>query len=483
MAKLGGIKFGAPPATRKQSSLSPGPPQSPLEEPTSPLEAPMSPVKVSSSITEDVTEEATAAAPPMGDDETPDQESARRRATLARLRAGGTLGFGMFGHGPAAISASDDTRGLEQELETQEAEAAPPPPPAPSKRTSLPPPPADEGPRSPPYSPRQSLPPPPPVEEEEDAPPPPVSAVRPPQPTTSPVPLSPSTPTRRPPIPASEKRYSQHQPHPIAIPEDAPPPPSQSFDSQLVNEPAVMMMNQQSPVSPPLPPPLPPISTRPHTQPESPRRSMSAASRISRTSTTEHSPVLPHGSPASRQPSRQEAFPTPEQPVEAPRPSMNQGRPGYDQLVAASRDGGARLARAAKAMFDQGKRGHFGDGSSAGFVMVAIDQAQLARPTQEWGQVVFEQEGSSVMKRYDEPRPGDIAAFYDAKLKGKKGLAGYSQHVGSVEEPLLGVVVEFESKHKQKMRVLQVERGVPEEVSYRCEDLKSGKVIVYRVGL
>jgi hypothetical protein len=75
------------------------------------------------------------------------------------------------------------------------------------------------------------------------------------------------------------------------------------------------------------------------------------------------------------------------------------------------------------------------------------------------------------------PRPGDIAAFYDAKLKGKKGLSSYTQNVGSVEEPLVGIVSESETK-KHKLRVLQVERGVPEEVSYRCDDLKSGRVVV-----
>jgi hypothetical protein len=58
-----------------------------------------------------------------------------------------------------------------------------------------------------------------------------------------------------------------------------------------------------------------------------------------------------------------------------------------------------------------------------------------------------------------QPRPGDIAAFHDAKLKGKKGLQSYTQQVGSVEDPLVGVVIESEAK-KHKLRVLQVERGV-----------------------
>lgn len=58
-----------------------------------------------------------------------------------------------------------------------------------------------------------------------------------------------------------------------------------------------------------------------------------------------------------------------------------------------------------------------------------------------------------------QPRPGDIAALHDARLKGKKGLQSYTQQAGSVEDPLVGIVVEFEAK-KHKMRVLQVERGV-----------------------
>lgn len=106
-----------------------------------------------------------------------------------------------------------------------------------------------------------------------------------------------------------------------------------------------------------------------------------------------------------------------------------------------------------------------------------MDSAHLPRPTSQWGHVILEQEGSSVLKRSDEPRPGDIAAFYDTKLKGKKGLSSYTQNVGSVEEPLVGIVSESETK-KHKLRVLQVERGVPEEVSYRCDDIKSGRVVV-----
>lgn len=42
----------------------------------------------------------------------------------------------------------------------------------------------------------------------------------------------------------------------------------------------------------------------------------------------------------------------------------------------------------------------------------------------------------------------------------------------------MGVVVDFEVKNKHKVKVLQVERGVPGEVSYRLDDLKSGRAMV-----
>jgi hypothetical protein len=67
-------------------------------------------------------------------------------------------------------------------------------------------------------------------------------------------------------------------------------------------------------------------------------------------------------------------------------------------------------------MFDQGKKAYYGvgrannsltiaheqDGSPTGFVLIALDNAHVARPLSGWGQLVYEQEASSVLKRYDE---------------------------------------------------------------------------------
>jgi len=172
----------------------------------------------------------------------------------------------------------------------------------------------------------------------------------------------------------------------------------------------------------------------------------------------------------------------PHAPAPAQAPQAHRAPPGYAELQAASANYGASLLRSAKGIFDQGKRGYYGDGSPLGFMRVVFDQARLPipEPGAEWGQVIFEQDASSVLKRLDEPRPGDLAAFHDARLKGKKGISSYTQQVGSVQDPLLGIIAEVDQK-KRKIRVLQVERGHPDEVSYRLDDLKSGRVMVSRV--
>ena len=76
-----------------------------------------------------------------------------------------------------------------------------------------------------------------------------------------------------------------------------------------------------------------------------------------------------------------------------------------------------------------------------------------------FGTLVWEQEGPTQHKRYDDVRNGDVVVLHDAKLKGKKGLVPYNQQVGSVEEPMFAICAETEQK-KNKVKVWQVERGV-----------------------
>lgn len=98
------------------------------------------------------------------------------------------------------------------------------------------------------------------------------------------------------------------------------------------------------------------------------------------------------------------------------------------------------------------------DGSSRAFVWAALGDAGIDANV-GFGTLIWEQEGSTQHKRYDDIRVGDVVVLHDAKLKGKKGLISYQQQVGSVEEPMFCICAETESK-KNKCKVWQVERGV-----------------------
>lgn len=402
MARLGGVKFGMAPSHLKRQSTSSVDSRAMSEGPMSPIDAPQSPIDTEPALSGSIhnasqpPQTASTAAP---DDESPEGQAARKRATLARLRAGGALGFGMFNHGPASPSNVVDPRGLEQEITPIATEQTPPVPsgrsggPAPASAmeesdeqgetpTSFSPPPVPTGRPMPPTPGEEGLPSPlrsgmTPMQE---APPFPASPVR-------------AMSNTRPAISPVEKRMSQQQyrPPPAVIPEDQSvgPPVSQSGSWQMSDEPAVMMMDQSIPSSPHPPPPGRPAPVQQYSQsPQTPRRSMSTNSHASGMSMEQQF------TPASRQNSRTEG--------DASRPSVIAIRPSFNELQQASKDHGSRLIRAARAMFDQGKKANFGDGSAVGFVLVAIDQAHIPRPQQSWGQLVYEQDGASVMRRYDE---------------------------------------------------------------------------------
>lgn len=84
----------------------------------------------------------------------------------------------------------------------------------------------------------------------------------------------------------------------------------------------------------------------------------------------------------------------------------------------------------------------------------------------------------------DEVRPGDIVSCTTADFKGKKGLAPYHMTFGSQSDPTLGIVVEVETKKNKLRCIIQSpnnKKGLPDEVSLRLDDLKSGIVKVFRV--
>lgn len=181
---------------------------------------------------------------------------------------------------------------------------------------------------------------------------------------------------------------------------------------------------------------------------------------------------------------------------------------------------GVRVVDAATALFEKSKRALVGDGSYAGFVRAVLAQVSGATypsaggdDDSEWGYVVYAQTGTAVQRRVSDILPGDVVAFWDAKLKGHKGLHAYTQTVGTAGAgeggrggPLVGIVSEFDGK-KSKVRVWQANQHVGqqvsqtlsvfrrlarvkngaltpratqtvENVSYRLDDLKSGQVKV-----
>lgn len=322
---------------------------------------------------------ATEAEGSSAQEETQEDESTRKRATLARLRAGGALGFGMFNHGPASPSAAEDPRQLDAEsavaaappfVEEDDTELAPPIPRTPAGPPTTQPPTSDD--------------------EEDEAPPPPPPG-RPPVPVSRPsVPIiatsipntptkqvqspmdqsaSPSTPIRtpsfgtRPPVPSAEKRMSVGPSGTRQIPQNSIPEGRVASQSpaggswQLADEPAVMAMDQDFSSPPPQPirqlPPIQTTSAAPVTGPQtpaSPRRSLSSVSRTSMDQ-SQMSAGVAGMSPASRQASRQSTD---------PRPSFSTGRPGFSELQEAANNHGQKLARAARGMFEQGKKGYYG---------------------------------------------------------------------------------------------------------------------------
>ncbi|KAG0692164.1 hypothetical protein DFH29DRAFT_566703 [Suillus ampliporus] len=182
---------------------------------------------------------------------------------------------------------------------------------------------------------------------------------------------------------------------------------------------------------------------------------------------------------------------------------------GADELMVLWGKVGVQIVESATGLFEKSKRSLVGDGSYAGFVRAVFaqvpDAQRVSGEGEDWGYLIYVQTAGSVQRRVAEILPGDIIAFWDAKLKGYKGLHAYSQTVGTGENgPLIGVVSEVEGK-KSKVRVWQANQHVGqqvsllrrwrrmangaltpkatqtvENVSYRLEDLKSGHVKVFR---
>lgn len=179
-----------------------------------------------------------------------------------------------------------------------------------------------------------------------------------------------------------------------------------------------------------------------------------SASRWSEDSTTypPAAPSLaPHPPPASGQPRAA--------------PVAVSARVTADELRAVWDRVGTHVAEAASLLFERSKHTLVGTGSYEGFIAEALAQVPNAAPPRhpgEYGFLIYAQTGAMVHTRLTDIMPGDVVVLEGAKLKGHKGLQTYNQSVGG-SSPCMGVVREFDAK-KLKLRALQANQRVGQAV-------------------
>lgn len=580
MARLGGIRFGAPP------------PMNPLSRP------PLPPAPPPTSIPPDETESE-------GKEE--EDEAVRKQRISAKLAGMGGMRFGMLP--PTGLPPASARRLVATQEDSESEDAVPPVPvPAPPQRpppSRKPPPPIEvpveqeseragresrgmsddgvqvEAEESPMEEVRYSDAEVPSVSEEEDASrrstytgrspealptPPPRMTSRSPPPGRPPIPMIPTALLgRRPSTTAgsvsvsSSRHASLDESSPGETPTGSGRASESAFRPQseyvMVEEPDLDEENSPVPPPrrkstrggparsiPPVPPPSaidPPEGLTSSAQWELPsvpqgvafgEGSEMASSGWSEGSTAVHVPAPAYSPPGSRRASGKAVLPSSSTSfsISGSGTGSGSGRRSMDQqpqlttdeLMAIWGKTGVRVVDAATALFEKSKRALVGDGSYAGFVRAVLAQVSGATypsaggdDDSEWGYVVYAQTGNAVQRRVSDILPGDVVAFWDAKLKGHKGLHAYTQTVGTAGAgeggrggPLVGIVSEFDGK-KSKVRVWQANQHVGqqvsqtlsvfrrlarvkngaltpratqtvENVSYHLDDLKSGQVKV-----
>ena len=457
MARLGGVRFGAPGA--------PGAPPVPKKRDS--LPAAGTPAQDGS---------ATPSSQEPSEEESEEASKSRRAAIAARLAGMGGMRFGML-PGPTPAPATppphipSDQEG-EEDVELVSPEMSSP---------------SDEGVRV--EAPEESE-----VEhiegDESSSSTSPVMLPTPPPVRAAPSP-PPLPPGRRPPVPAGLS--------PLARKPSIPPPPvptashpgsAVAADFLLVDEPVSSgspksvkrsstgpLPARRSLPSPPLAtPPPPPLATRPRSPPvmdlgassqwELPNVPTAEPLEMSYDAEPTHSEddaaYPPSISPQSPPPIPP-AHSRPSSMTPAPRRQDSSSRRVYasaEDLVALYNRVGKHVFARAAALVEYSRKSVIGDGSGPGFVCTVLEQVPAAvilpdtdvddAGRVEYGPVIYIQNGPSVQKRASDIMPGDIVTIRQAKFGGRKGLTGYSTTV----EFVVGIVNEFEDK-KGKAKVWQ----------------------------
>ncbi|KAG8735187.1 hypothetical protein FRC10_010894 [Ceratobasidium sp. 414] len=484
MAKLGGLRFGMPgvaPPPRRQPTNPPeegdeGESKSPIPE--------------------------AAPASNLEDDGSEESERARRERIAAKMATMGGMRFGMLPPGvggPPKPAAPPPPKPMSPERGASEAEDFA----TISEGHSL----EEEGVQvEAEVSEPEHL----GVDEDEPTPPPPPRPANRPPPVPRVEPASPPSrrsSTQRPPIPTGSRKSSVEvsavQPQGFTMVE-AP-------DEDSDGEPAPPPRPVARPPPPPSAPPPPPAAAS-----ESDFEHTGMEDSLTRSFVSEDETLYPTGkgkgseysapsygasSFASRPSGRELPVPPRSATIHPTAEAPPGPEPNGDMLMALWGKVGTQAMQSAITLAEKGKKSIVGDGTSTGFVAAVLAGTPGAYKA-SYGWPVFAQTGSNVQRRSSDIMPGDIIVLTDVKLKGHKGLQGYSMQVNG---ELAGVVGEFEAK-KSKVKVWQpalhpnsypvskklqtrlrqaagmrVFKQTVESVSYRLDDLKSGSVVVYRV--
>lgn len=145
---------------------------------------------------------------------------------------------------------------------------------------------------------------------------------------------------------------------------------------------------------------------------------------------------------------------------------QSEGQMTADQLTTTWGRVGIQVCEVAVELFEKSKKSLIGDGTYVGFVNAVLDKVPNASPVEEdassFGYLIYAQTGSSVTKRAADIMPGDIITLQDAKLKGHKGIQTYHRNIGE-GTPVVAVIGEYEPK-KSKIKAYQASQHVGNQV-------------------
>jgi myosin tail region-interacting protein MTI1 len=479
MAKLGGIKFGVPVTSRP------------------------SPIRKHSESREETETGGTENRqdPDMDPDsnQTPEEtERARRAGIAARMAAMGGRGFGMYGAGAASTAMSGSGTKVVVAPSHGPAPnaslASPPPPPLPGARPkrhsrdgvahaiTRPPPPAPTNDLETSESEVEMIN--PETEEEGEM----VEEVEDEEPELVETPPAPPNRSGRPPIPAASRPVlpppsSEFTGPPLSTGRSVHPPPSLQNDYEVVNdESRANTTVPHASHSRSIPPPVAESASHPSMDssgqwelPNIPSGSFDLGNYAKGsgatvgTSATENEASWTKveqeesGARAKASTSNQ----PPSDPFIGPAPTPISS----ETLTSLAHRMGPTIVLSAQHIHEKSKKTVIGDGSSTAFLLTVLSSVSGASTT-SLGHLVYAQTGGAVQRRLGDIMAGDVVALYDARFKGHRGglgLAAYSVSWGSKEEPVLGIITDFEGK-KNKIKALAVNQHPNSyPVSFSCK--------------